>query len=52
MRNLAPEMYVCVWSARRFLTVIVYTCAEFDEHRATDVTREFFELTECETQVF
>ncbi len=25
------------------------TSAEFDEHRATDLTREFFELSEWET---
>lgn len=45
-------IYVCVWSGPRFLTVILYTCAEFDEHRATDLTREFFELSECETALF
>jgi S-adenosylmethionine decarboxylase len=45
-------IYVCVWSAPRFLSVILYTCAEFDENRATNLTREFFELTEWETALF
>lgn len=45
-------IYVCVWSAPRFLSVILYTCAEFDEMRATDLTRDFFEMTAWETAVF
>ena len=45
-------IYVCVWSVRRFASVILYTCAEFDESEATDVTRQFFELTEWDTTLF
>jgi S-adenosylmethionine decarboxylase len=45
-------IYVCVWSVRRFASVILYTCAEFDEHVATEATRQFFELTEWETALF
>ena len=45
-------IYVCVWSGPRFLSVILYTCAEFDERRATDLTRQFFELSDWETAVF
>ena len=45
-------IYVCVWSVRRFMSVILYTCAEFDESVATEATREFFELTEWETALF
>jgi hypothetical protein len=45
-------IYLCVWSARRFLSVILYTCAEFDESAATDLTQQFFELTEWETALF
>jgi S-adenosylmethionine decarboxylase len=45
-------IYVCVWSARRFASVILYTCAEFDESVATEVTRQFFELTEWDTALF
>ena len=36
-------IYVCVWSARRFASVILYTCAEFDDARAVEATRDFFE---------
>jgi len=45
-------IYVCVWSVRRFASVILYTCAEFDETEATEVTRQFFELTDWETALF
>ena len=45
-------IYVCVWSVRRFASVILYTCAEFDESEATEVTRQFFELTDWETALF
>ena len=39
-------IYVCVWSGPRFVSVILYTCAEFDVSRAADLTREFFQLSE------
>jgi S-adenosylmethionine decarboxylase len=45
-------IYVCVWSARRFASVILYTCAEFDDAAATSATRDFFELTAWETASF
>jgi hypothetical protein len=45
-------IYVCVWSVRRFASVILYTCAEFDESVALEVTRRFFDLTEWDTVVF
>jgi S-adenosylmethionine decarboxylase len=45
-------IYVCVWSTRRFASVILYTCAEFDDAVATAATREFFEFTAWETASF
>jgi hypothetical protein len=45
-------IYVCVWSVRRFASVILYTCAEFDESVALEVARRFFDLTEWDTVVF
>lgn len=45
-------IYVCVWSSRRFASVILYTCAEFDAAVATEATLAFLELTEWETAVF
>jgi hypothetical protein len=45
-------IYVCVWSARRFASVILYTCAEFDDDVAIDATRDYFQLTAWETATF
>jgi hypothetical protein len=45
-------IYVCIWSGPRFASVILYTCAEFDEAEATDLTRRFFTFTEWETATF
>src|SRR5918995_775670 len=39
-------IYVCVWSVRRFASVILYTCAEFDTAEATAFTRDFFQISE------
>ena len=41
-----------VWSARRFLAVVVFTCSSFDAQRAVLVTREFFAMTESEHSGF
>jgi hypothetical protein len=35
-----------VWTARRFLSVVVYTCKHFSVHVAVDTTRTFFAMTE------
>jgi hypothetical protein len=45
-------IYVCVWSGPRFASVILYTCAEFDEARATALTREFFQMGETDSFLF
>lgn len=45
-------IYLCVWSGPRFASVILYTCADFDEARATELTREFFAMTQWEMALF
>jgi S-adenosylmethionine decarboxylase len=45
-------IYVCMWSARRFASVILYTCAAFDEVEAVRVTSEFFAFSEHESKLF
>ena len=45
-------IYVCIWSAQAFASVILYTCAEFDDTVAVEATRGFFELTEWDTATF
>jgi S-adenosylmethionine decarboxylase len=45
-------IYVCVWSRPRFLSIILYTCAEFDEKKAEAFTAEFFEVAETDSFLF
>lgn len=45
-------IYVCIWSRPRFLSIILYTCAEFDEKRAEALTAEFFQITETDSFLF
>ncbi len=45
-------IYVSVWSNSRFLSTIVYTCAEFDEDRAVDIVKNFFRLSDFEAAIF
>lgn len=45
-------IYISVWSGSKFLSTIIYTCAEFDEERAVETVRDFFQLTEHEAAVF
>ena len=45
-------IYVCVWSSLGFVSVILYTCAEFDEGEALGATRDYFELSQWETASF
>jgi hypothetical protein len=45
-------IYISVWSNPRFLSTIVYTCAEFDEDRAISVVKGYFQLSEFEAAIF
>jgi S-adenosylmethionine decarboxylase len=45
-------IYIGVWVKPKFLSTILYTCGEFDEDRAVDLVREFFDVTEHEAAIF
>jgi hypothetical protein len=45
-------IYLSLWAGPRFVSVILYTCAEFDEAKATELTRAFFQLTQWDTMAF
>jgi len=45
-------IYISVWSNSRFLSTIVYTCAEFDEDKAVDIVKNFFRLSDFEAAIF
>ncbi len=41
-----------VWANAQFLSCVVYTCKTFDAVRALEITREFFGMTEIESESF
>ncbi|MGH8991899.1 MAG: S-adenosylmethionine decarboxylase [Acidimicrobiia bacterium] len=41
-----------VWSAARFLSLIVFTCREFDTEAAVSFTRDWFSLSDVAHQTF
>lgn len=45
-------IYIAAWINPRFLSTVIYTCADFDEDRAVEVVREFFQLDRYEAAIF
>lgn len=45
-------IYIAAWINPRFLSTIVYTCGAFDENRAVNLVREFFQLAEYQAAIF
>jgi hypothetical protein len=45
-------IYIGVWVNRKFLSLILYTCTNFDDSLAIEKTKEFFQLSELEYQKF
>jgi S-adenosylmethionine decarboxylase len=45
-------IYISVWVNPRFLSTIVYTCADFAEDRAINIVKDFFKLSEFEAAIF
>lgn len=41
-----------VWTAERFLALVLFTCKEFDAEAAITFTRDFFAMTDSESQEF
>lgn len=41
-----------VWTNKRFLSCVIYTCKEFDEKKALQETKRFFEMSPVESCLF
>ena len=41
-----------VWSEAKLLSVLIYSCKEFDEKVVEEVTKEHFDIAEVETKSF
>jgi hypothetical protein len=45
-------IYLAVWVNQQFLSLIIYTCKDFDEIKALELTKEYFVITESEHKLF
>jgi len=45
-------IYLAVWSNQKFLSLITYTCKDFDETKALELTKEYFNITKSEHKLF
>ena len=43
---------VYVWGKQKFFSAILYTCKSFDQNKAVQVTRNFFQISEVESMSF
>ena len=43
---------VYVWSNAKFLSLIIYTCKNFDENKAVEITKEFWKINKIESLSF
>lgn len=43
---------VYVWSNAKFLSLIIYTCKDFDEQKAIEFTKKFWNISEVESLSF
>ena len=45
-------IYLGVWANKNFLSTIIYTCKDFDEKKAREVTKKFWKIKETATHAF
>ena len=45
-------IYIGVWVNKKFLSLIIYTCKDFDEKQAIEQTRNFFKINQSEHKLF
>jgi hypothetical protein len=45
-------IYIAVWLTQKFLSLIIYTCKDFEEQKALEETKSFFNITEYTHKLF
>ncbi|MGH8496133.1 MAG: S-adenosylmethionine decarboxylase [Gammaproteobacteria bacterium] len=45
-------IYIAAWVNPKFLSTVIYTCGQFDEDRAVEIVRDFFQLAEYQASIF
>ncbi|MEM6997483.1 MAG: S-adenosylmethionine decarboxylase [Patescibacteria group bacterium] len=41
-----------IWTNKKFLSIVIYTCKEFSEQKALDYTRNYFNTIDLESSSF
>ena len=45
-------IYIGVWVNKKFVSLIIYTCKDFNEDKALEKTKNFFQITQAEYKLF
>jgi len=45
-------IYIGVWANRKFLSMVIYTCKDFDGNEALRLTKLFFQINQAEHKLF
>ena len=45
-------IYIAIWVNPKFLSTIIYTCGEFDENKAVESVKSFFQMGQMQTAIF
>lgn len=45
-------IYIAVWVNPKFLSTIIYTCGEFDENKAVESVKSFFQMGQLQSAIF
>ncbi|HLF63052.1 MAG TPA: hypothetical protein VI603_04855 [Saprospiraceae bacterium] len=45
-------IYLGVWANQKFLSLIIYTCKDFNETEALEKTKEYFQIGESYSKLF
>ena len=45
-------IYISIWANLKFLSTIIYTCAEFDAEKAVSSVKTFFQVSDFEAAIF
>jgi len=45
-------IYIAVWANQRFMSMVLYTCKDFDDEKAVEITDQFFRFSEKEHAAF
>ncbi len=45
-------IYIGIWESRKFISIMLYTCKDFDEKKAVEIAKKFWKIDEVATHSF